>query len=301
MSKGGSKTTESTQKNIIDPAYLAKWNDVYGIATDYASQPYQAYTGDLVSGFSAGQNAAYGAADNNLAGAQGLDSYGLLGSLMGQNAGTVAGADLSAYMNPYTDEVVNRSLGAIDDQRKKALHGVGDQAQSAGAFGGDRQAILEGETNRQYADLSADTAAGLYQNAYQNAQNMAQQDVTNRLNNISQQGSLAQLGIGSQNDAMNNLFNIGLADQATQQAMLDAAYGQYIEERDWDKNNAAYLASILQGMPYNSTTSKSQMQGTSSSPLSTMLGIGSMALGIPGVSSAIGGLFGGGASSDANK
>mgnify|MGYP006286604925 CR=1 FL=1 len=291
MSKGGSKTTTQSQSTQIDPAYLGKWNDIYSTASNIAGQPYNPYTGQMTAGFTGGQNSAYGAAGTNLTGAQGLNSYGLLGSLMGQNAGQIAGSDLSAYMNPYTQNVVDTTLNQIDKQRVKALHGVGDQAQSAGAFGGDRQAILEAETNKQYGDLAGQTAANLYTNAYNNAQNMRQQDITNSLNNLQQQAQLAQMGIGSQNNAINQMYQIGTGEQQTQQAALDAAYKQYLEGRDWNKNNLSWQANLLKAMPYNTTTTGTSTESKSGNPFSSLLG--TAALGFTPLSSGGSSLFGG--------
>lgn len=277
MSKGGSKTSTNTQTTTIDPAVMAKWNDVYDravSAVDSASNPYSSYGGELVAGFTEPQNTAMRHAMDNLANAQGTDYYGALSGQLGQDIGSIASADLSVYMNPYTDQVVDRSLSAIDDSRKKALQGVGDQAQAAGAFGGDRQAILEAETNRQYGDLAADTAANLYQNAYTNAQSAAQQDINNRHNQIGQQSNLANLGINAQNAALTGAYGIGSDLQATNQRADTTNWEQYYNGTMFPQQQASYLAGIMSGMPYGTSTTGITTTPTSSNIGSSLLGGG---------------------------
>jgi len=277
MSKGGSQTSTNTQSTTIDPAVMAKWNDVYSRATsaaDSTANPYSTYGGELVAGFTDPQNTAMGYAMGNLDNAQGINYYNTLNSQLGQDIGSIASTDLSAYMNPYTDQVVNRSLSAIDDSRKQALQGVGDQAQAAGAFGGDRQAILEGETNRQYGDLAADAAANLYQNAYTNAQSAAQQDITNRYNQIGQQSNLANLGLNAQNSALTGAYGIGSDLQSTNQLADSANWEQYYNNTMFPQQQASYLAGIMSGMPYGTTTTGTSTTPTSSNIGSSLLGGG---------------------------
>lgn len=83
--------------------------------------------------------------------------------------------DISAYMNPYIDQVENRALDNQGRAFQNNLNSISANAVSAGAFGGSRQGIAEGvagaENARAMGDLSAqlraqgfDTAAGLMEN-----------------------------------------------------------------------------------------------------------------------------------------
>lgn len=106
------------------------------------------------------------------------------------SAGQLAGMDLSAYTNPYENQVVQQSLGDIERNRLMAQNTGGAQAGAANAFGGARHGIAEAETNRAYADQAARTASGLRQSGYQNAQNQAQQDIAGQM-------QAAQFNVGS--------------------------------------------------------------------------------------------------------
>ncbi len=96
-------------------------------------------------------------------------------------AGQLSHTDLSPYLNPYTDDVVNSAL--VDLQHARQAQAVADNASAtaAHAFGGTRQAVLDANTTNDYLRNVAATTAGLRQSAYQNAQQAALSDIGNRL------------------------------------------------------------------------------------------------------------------------
>lgn len=125
------------------------------------------------------------------------------------NAGSMTPAllrdqDLSAYMNPYTSNVIDTTLADIERARQMQENVTNAQATAAGAFGGSRQALRETENNRNFLDQSARSAAQLRNAGFVNAQQMGLADV------------------GAMNNA--NQFNVGLnmqgqlANQASQNA-----------------------------------------------------------------------------------
>ena len=56
----------------------------------------------------------------------------------------LATTDLDAYMDPYTQNVIDLGQQDIERQRQMASNTLGAQAEAAGAFGGSRQAVQEG-------------------------------------------------------------------------------------------------------------------------------------------------------------
>ena len=174
----------------------------------------------------------------------------------GYNPAQIAGQDLGAYTNPYESQVVQQSLDDLERTRLMQQNQLGAQASAAGAFGGSRQGIAEAETNRAFADQAARTASGLRQAGFDNAQQLAGQDVnfTNqagqynaaaqnaammvnqqaqmqanqqRLGAASQLGQLGQQAFNTGQTIQNNQFQQGLVQQGLQQALIDAARGQY--------------------------------------------------------------------------
>ncbi len=205
---GSSKTTSS---NTVDPQLMALYQQNYATASQVANTPFQPYTGERVAGFTPaqlqGQNALLSAASdptalNAISGAQnaisGLMSYRapaiaasapvspltVRSNVVTANpvaAGQLSQTDLTPYLNPYTDDVVNAALA--DLTRARQVQGVADNASAtaAHAFGGTRQAVLDANTTDNYLRNVASTTAGLRQSAYQNAQQAALSDIGNRL------------------------------------------------------------------------------------------------------------------------
>ena len=114
------------------------------------------------------------------------------------------GESIQQFMNPYENEVVQRSLadvsGALDTQRLRDRQA----ATAARAFGGSRQGVQESLTNAAAIKQAADTAAQLRAAGYGQAAQLAQYA---KGANIS--GGQAVLGLGG-------------ARQQLEQAQLDA-------------------------------------------------------------------------------
>lgn len=136
----------------------------------------------------------------------------------------LANTDLSSYMNPYTNDVINASMADMERARQTALNNTGAQASAAGAFGGGRHALMEARTNSNAIDDMGRLSANLRAQGFQNAQNMALADIAN-------QNQASQFNIGTdQNQRMANLqnrqYNAGVQNQASQfeqQANLQTA------------------------------------------------------------------------------
>lgn len=76
---------------------------------------------------------------------------------------------VSQWMNPYQEDVVNAALGDIERQRQIQQVANAGQATMARAFGGSRQGVVEAGTNEAALRTGASTAANLRNQGYQNA------------------------------------------------------------------------------------------------------------------------------------
>jgi hypothetical protein len=166
------------------------------------TNPYT-YTGPRVAQFDPRERTGMGLAD------RAIGSYrpylGGQERLLGQAAnylrrGTGAGAELTGeaanifrgagrdfdpsayqdYMSPYTDEVVDRSLGDIREQMEKQKMGIRDKAVTAGAFGGSRGRLAEEDIERAGLRSMGDVAAGLREKGYGQSQEQAFQEFARR-------------------------------------------------------------------------------------------------------------------------
>lgn len=95
----------------------------------------------------------------------------------GVNVGSYGPANISGsiannmndYLNPFYNKVLKSALGQLSDQRDVSLNQIGANATSAGAFGGSRQGIVEGQVYSDYGKQAADLAANLQTQNYQQA------------------------------------------------------------------------------------------------------------------------------------
>jgi hypothetical protein len=235
-----------------------------------------------------------------------------LAKSQGYTPSLIRNVNIADYMNPYTQEVIDRSLSDIERARQAQTNNLGFQATQAGAFGGSRQGVVEALSNEAYAKQAADTSAGLRQAAYNqaltsagldigaqnaagqfgaasanqaNLANAAAQNAMNQFNvnagmqanqqNLAaanQMGNLSNLGFGMQNTINTNLFNQGLAQQQLNQQLLNNAMTQYT---NYVNSPVGALQTLQAGMPGSVPTS--QTSSSTPSIFDTILGAGKTA------------------------
>jgi len=159
-------------------------------------------------------------------------SAGAYGDALGATSnplanGMIANADLSQYTNPYEDQVVQNTMNDLERTRLMQQNQMGASASSAGAFGGSRHGVADAETNRGFARQAADTSAQLRHAGYNQALTSAGQDVGYGLDQGRQLGSLANMGFGFGQDITSQQQQVGLQQQAMNQALIDASKAQY--------------------------------------------------------------------------
>jgi hypothetical protein len=211
-----------------------KTQDVFGRSSLGAAQPYFGQAAGM-SGLTAAtpglqQGAGYVAGSTDALGLQMAQPY--LGA-----AGQSAAQTVGQYMNPYTEQVVNR-IGQLGTRtlQEQVLPGIEGEMIRAGQFGGTRQAELTGRAIRDAIEgISAQQSAALQQ-GYGQAQQAAQTDLARQAQLASTAGGLggaqqqALLGAGSRMADIGQTY--GALTQAQQQMLTDigkssgALYGQ---------------------------------------------------------------------------
>lgn len=136
------------------------------------------------------------------------------------NAQNVTTGDLTGgigrYRDPYENQVVNTALSDIDRARQLATNDARSRATLSGAFGGDRAALVEAETNRAYLDQAARTAAQLRSQGFDRAAGLAESDASRALTaGLSNQGAGLSAALANQGRFQDlSQFNAGLGLQA---------------------------------------------------------------------------------------
>jgi hypothetical protein len=271
MSKG--KSTQS----VTLPAYQeAQAKELFEAGKSLAGQPFVPYTGPKVAGFNPDQLRQFeatrglfetGMQYDPLTGLQGLAQQGA--PQIGQ-VGSLLGADIGAYQNPYQQQVIDQSMADIQRQADIARGQSQSQAIGAGAFGGSRSALLESESQRPYIEQQARTAAGLRQSGFENAQRAAESDIARQqqmamfapefeLRARQQQAGLLG-GVGAeQQQRLAALGQIGAQQQGLGQAGLQSAYEEFQRALAYGPQQFGLLAAGQTGQ--TPTTTMSQKTG----------------------------------------
>ena len=162
--------------------------------------------------------------------------------------------DVSAYMSPYQEAVIDPALRGIQERQDVAQQAAQEAALKAGAFDGSRGTILESEAQRPYIQAAADTEAALRQAGYQQAlQTAAQQQGF-------QAGLLGDL-YGQQLQGLGMLSGIGGQQQALQQQALGAARGEFERALGYPAQQLNLLREAVTGVPSMQGTYQKQKMG----------------------------------------
>ena len=250
----------ATETSITRQApYIEALGEQYGkdLTALTATQMPTAGYAPTVAGQDPAQAAAYQRATTA---GQGIGAYQpyltQAGAYSGPGGGTGAGS-ISAFMSPYQQQVIDKTLAQYDIQAQKGITGIGLQAAKSGNLGGGREGVMRSEYQGQ-SDLNrAMLQAQLQQQGFGQAQQGRQQA-------YGQQMQMAQAAPGFQGRDIATLGSAGAIQQAQTQATLDAqreanrmaAYEPY-ERLGY---MGAGLGNILGGMQgqYQTTVSPNQ-------------------------------------------
>lgn len=178
-----------------------------------------------------------------------------------------AGPNIGQFMNPYTGMVTGQALQDLNRQRQMATNDIGAAATRAGAFGGSRHGVAEALTNQGFAQQGANLFGNLQQQGFNTALNAAQ-------NQQNIQSGLAGQGFGFGQAINQQQWQQGAAQQALNQALIDAAKGQYSGFTGAPAAGLGALTSALGMSPAPTSTT----QTTSSKPglLGVLTGLGTI-------------------------
>jgi len=252
-----------------------------------------------IAGFSPDQEAAFNLARSGIGGFAPFMNLGastlgkgvttaLSGApLIEQGSQALSESDINQYFNPYQEYVTD----AIRKQGQMAQNKLAGAATRAGAFGGSRFGVAEGQLAGDVAAKIGQAQAQGYTQALQAAENAKKrmlyggQGLGSLGTQIGQLGG-AQTGMGLDFQRagltdINSLLGIGALNQQLAQRGLDA--GRMTEEaRQLEPfTRLGYASDILQGQPssYTTYTDRYGGGGASVSPFSQIAGLGLAGLG----------------------
>lgn len=327
MSKGGKNnnngyvyappTVQSSNTATTSNQYIPQWltnASQFGVtnAQNLINSGTPQYNAPLAVGMSGDQTAAGNLIRDSVGAYQPYydDASGAIKSSFTPNDPKTLAYGLSGigqYMSPYVDRVVNSVTDLSKRNLDNALTQTADKAIAAKAFGGSRHGVQEGVATAENNLNTNNLISNLLSSGYDKATNFLGQDVQtqNSMAQLNKQNALAGgqalSNLGTANRAantadINNLLTYGGLEQQTGQNAADKLYNYFQYQNEYPLKAQQVYNQTVSTAPHNTSQSGTSstnsigfapQQQSSSSPLSTALG-----LGLGGLS-----LFGGGAAS----
>ena len=260
-----------------------------------------------LAGLSEGQQAAIA---NALSGVGSFQPFLQQGSaavgqgIAGAQAASFDPTSYQQFMDPFMEDVIARTQQDIAEKGAQQQLQARANAAGQGAFGGSRQAILQGQIAADTMDQQARTGAQLRSAGFQQAQNLAQQAAQQQLRQAQLTGQLGQTvaGLGVQTAGLgqlgqqmgvqdiNTLLGIGSLQQQQGQRQRDINRANILAEQALPFQQVGFMSDIFRGVPsLQQTTSTTQTPGPSRG--SQLLGLGIAGLGAIGSAGGFGNFF----------
>ncbi len=314
-------------------AKMPEWQEdfirenILPLGVDIAGQDYTPYEGEMVAGMTPLQRQSlrdyrgidtggevYGQAIGAQQGLTGFSPVSM--SAQGQiGVDKLASTDLGAYMSPYTQNVIDRSLETLGGAQSQSLNKMDAAATAAKAFGGSRHGIAEAGTREGYAKQAGDLVSGLQERAFTQALQSAQFDIGNvqqareaaaaraqAANAANYQGQFQAAGIqsaaanamaglagqqlSSQLSGLGAQMSAGDQQRALRQAQLQADYAAFQQQQAYPLTQLNALLAAGSGVPAGLGTT------TVNDPFGGLRAVGQVAGAIGGMGQ--GGFFRGG-------
>jgi hypothetical protein len=240
-------------------------------------------------------------------------------------AGLFQPTDLSAYTNPFQQQVIDATLQRLDEEGARAQNQLAGQAVGAGTFGGSRFGIESAQLGENLQDARARALAQLNQQNFAQALQTGQTAFENQQRRQAQQSQLfsglgaltgqlgaqqaqigsQQAGIGAQQiGAGQALQQAGLRDisalqqlggqqQQQQQSLLEAARANAQKQLYEPYSRVSFLSDIYKGAPSTQTSLGALTTPTPPAPsaFQQVAGAGTGLLGLGIAGKQLGGLF----------
>lgn len=299
---GGSSSSSSSSQVATLPNWIqGPLKDLVSQTGDLIGEDFQSYNDPRFADFTQDEQAAFGLT-RNLVNQNGFDvsqSQDIANQVAQRGLEGYSQEELQQYMNPYTENVLDVNRRRQFENFEQNQNQFRQRASQAGAFGGSRFGLGEAQMNQDFQQQLSDfDQQGLY-TAYNEGMNRANQgtqmagqagmDLAN-LANVQQTGSLRDAGA---------LQGIGTMQRGLTQQGLDFDFQEFNREQAHPYQQLQFASGIynpIGSLMRGSETTQTQVQDSGDSGfLGAAVGLGSLALGLPGVSSAIGSSLGGGA------
>ena len=209
---------------------------------------------------------------------------GLTGTGAPLPTGVQAGS-IEAYRSPFQQQVIDTTLQEFDRQAQiRKNQQAADTLGVPGAFGGGREGVQRAEFDASSDRNRAALQAQLLQSCFENAAARRQQDLANQLSIANQQRGLGASAQDFTRAQISGLGTLGAAEQAQEQARLDAERQAAMMAIEDPRRRLSLLGTGITSITPGAggVTIQDTPMAAAASPLSSALGFGLMGADIYG-------------------
>jgi hypothetical protein len=293
---GPTTSTNTSYTNNLQPELMPYAQDIAKKSQDLSSVNYTPYQGQRIADFNPAQQQQQSETMN-----MGTPDQFYQGSEATRNAGIGAfnaGSDyfgaatdpnaMGALMSPYMQNVVDvqKQQALLDYQRGTAMNEKAN-ASRQNAFGGNRQAIMQGMNQDSLGRQLGQIQATGTQNAFQDAQRSLQYGTGANLQGLNQAGQmagqLANIGGAQQQADLARLQaqgQVGQQQQGLEQQNLSQGYQDFLKQQEYPYSQLSFYNSMIRGLqPVMPTTTQTYTSPPSTASQLSGLGLGAYSLG----------------------
>jgi hypothetical protein len=280
-----SYTELPSSKLVVEGTELPEWvaaagREAFDVARDIAAEPYPLYQGDRVAGMSDQEKLGYNMLDT---GAEDYLPFMNRASEVANTLGTGYGAmtreelvgdpfsleTAQPYMDIYQSSM-DPAVREIEEQTARAQNEARARASTGGGGFGSRLGIMEGVTAGEGAQAAGDLRAGAAREglsfatgrydtdrearfaADTQARQGYETDEASRIQQMEAYQGMAPLIQDLQKQAAAGLITAGEAERALDQASMDIAYADFLDQKMYPQEQLNFTLGALAGTPYNS-------------------------------------------------
>ena len=274
-----------SSKLVVEGTELPEWvaaagREAFDVARDIAAEPYPLYQGDRVAGMSDQEKLGYNMLDT---GAEDYLPFMNRASEVANTLGTGYGAmtreelvgdpfsleTAQPYMDIYQSSM-DPAVREIEEQTARAQNEARARASTGGGGFGSRLGIMEGVTAGEGAQAAGDLRAGAAREglsfatgrydtdrearfaADTQARQGYETDEASRIQQMEAYQGMAPLIQDLQKQAAAGLITAGEAERALDQASMDIAYADFLDQKMYPQEQLNFTLGALAGTPYNS-------------------------------------------------
>lgn len=162
------------------------------------------------------------------------------------------------YMSPYQQAVVDVEKRKAREDFEQTMQGIGQKAVGAGAFGGSRQAVVEGEAISDLGQRLGDIQSIGQQQAFADARKAFEAQKAREKTAGSALASLGQQAPQQALKELTALSGVGEAGRGMEQSKMDLAYQDFLQRQQFPEQALSTYQSTLYGYPYQPFAKQTQ-------------------------------------------